>query len=205
MLILVVADNKSHREASILKALPSLDEYERIVVSEGEIEELEQYLYPSLFSAVAPVIHARFLIDSDVSALDAARIKKFAASPTIFIFEEFALPSPVITLAKKHGAIVHATPKEKSTKPPMNIFAVAEAITASDKKSRWFAFRKAMETQPIEGVIGILYWKVRELALKDPQKDQYKKLYQALIEAHASAWKSGAPLELLIEKVILTQ
>lgn len=208
MIIFVIGDNKAFRKKSIEDVTSSLGESEQIILDDTlvTIPDLEQYLYPSLFTIAAPIIHIKFLLDTDQAELHAERMKKLMTSPTVFVFEELTLPAAILTAAKKHGAIIHTAPKQKASPKQDTLFSVTNALTAKDKKARWLAFRDAMEKHSIESVIGILYWKARELAAKKgAEQPRHRLLYQTLLQAHAKAWQTGAPLELLIEKVILTQ
>ena len=45
--------------------------------------------------------------------------------------------------------------------------------------------------------------KIRTLAAKGAPGNEYEALYSKFLEAQSRAWRSGAPLEALIEKVIL--
>ncbi len=204
MIIVVVGDNQTLRRTHIDTVINQESDVLYFDDTYGSLRDLEQFLYPSLFSAVAPVVHVKYMLESDTLAPEF--IKKLLASPTLFLFEEIALPSPLLSSYKKLGAVVHAQEKEKKSNKQSDIFAATLALTAKDKKSRWLAYHAALESHPIEAIIGILYWKLKDLITKNPaQKKIYLPLYRALIEAHAAAWKEGTPLTLAIEKVILTQ
>jgi len=114
------------------------------------------------------------------------------------------LSKPFITTLKKQGAVVHTddTPKKSAAKD--NLFAVTGLITLPSKKDRWLAYQKAIAQHPIEAILGMLYWKVRDMVLKEKDASgQYHMLYTALLAAHAKAWQDGTPLELAIEKALL--
>lgn len=203
MLFIIVGDNKTFRKEKLDEILEPFTESERIVYTDtaGAVQDLEQFLYPSLFTISAPVVHAQFMFSEAVTTELA---KKLIASPTVFIFEEFELPSPTGTALKKNGAIIYAAEKSKARKIENDIFAAVACITAVDKKSRWLAYRSALENHSIEAILGILYWKVRTLAANGGADSPYLRLYSKLLEAHARAWQSGAPLAALIERVILS-
>ena len=206
MLVIVIADNKETRKKHIEGILAPLGDSEILRFDDAatNITLLEEYLYPSLFSLSVPVIISRFLL-SEKHEGGIELYKKLAASPTVFIFEEFALPAPLVTQLTKSGALIHAAPKS-TKKSTYNAFAAADCITAPDKKSRWIAYREALETSPIEAVLGILYWKARSLSVGHSSASvRYQKLYRQLIMAHSTAWQNGTPLELAIEKVILSE
>ncbi len=202
MIFLVVADVQQKRQQHIATIVTP--ESEVLVFDEtyGTLMDLEQYLYPSLFSIAPPIVQVKFML---TELLDTVFLKKLLASPTIFLFEEMVLPSPIITAFKKAGAVVHTEEKIKKETRGADIFGATLALTAKDKKARWMAYRAALDEHPIEAIIGILYWKIRDMATKNPkEKSQHLGLYKKLLNAHARAWESGAPLELMIEKVILS-
>ena len=114
MIILVVADNKTVRASYVAEVIKQSGTDEVIMLHDTDLTfgELEQYLYPSLFSPTLPVVHTRFVVSSHAEEVSLAFIKKLLASPTIFIFEEIVLASPLVTLFKKSGAVVHTVAKE---------------------------------------------------------------------------------------------
>jgi len=204
MIVLVVGDNQILRRTHMTPFISSSEEVIVIDDTQATLADLEQYLYPSLFTFVAPVIHMKYALGTDT--LETSLLKRLLASPTVFMFEEIEVPVSVVNAFKKAGAVVHTQEKIKRIQTQHDIFAVTDAITAADKKKRWFAYRDALSHHAIEAIVGILYWKVRDLSMKVPsEKKRYVKLYRDLLSAHARAWESGAPLELMIEKVVLSQ
>ncbi len=206
MIILVVADRKEFRATRIGEVLTQAAESEVLMHDEmdGTVADLERYLYPSLFSITPPLIHVKFMIASDPEMVQISFLKKLAASPTVFIFEEMTLSSPLVTVFKKSGAILHTEGKEKSIKRGPDMFTtIASIITAPDKKSRWMAYRRALDEHAVEAIMGIMYWKVRDMAAKG-NRERNLDLYKKMLAAHARAWQTGVPLELMIEKVLLT-
>ncbi|MEK7227810.1 MAG: hypothetical protein AAB681_00440 [Patescibacteria group bacterium] len=167
---------------------------------------LEDYVYPSLFTVTPPIVYATYLIEEDSSQLTKELLKKIISSPTIFVLEERAVSSPVVKLIEKEGGLVHQIKEGKKVARPSTIFGVAEALTLSSKKDRWLAYQRARQEHAPEALIGILYWKLRQLVEKPgAQASHYKNVYRDLIQAHKESWQKGFPLELAIEKVILEQ
>lgn len=203
MLYIVATDNKEERHRHIVAIKKRHEGSEHIFVEDVMIslEELEQFLYPSLFSIAVPLVHGKFFLDR--WTLDEATIKKFVSSPTIFVFEELSLLKATMTLFEKAGAQLFTGTKQNIKKKEGDIFAVTACITAKDKKSRWLAYRLAMETQSIESLLGVLYWKIRSLASKAAPGNEYERLYRRMLDAQMRAWRTGAPLDALIEKIIL--
>lgn len=204
MFVVAVSDTKSFRKDCANNICGDLD---RIFLDDtlSSIFDLEQYLYPSLFETQTPIVYAQFMLEGKGFELTADFIKKLSASPTIFFFEEFSLPTTFITTLKKNGALIHTHTEKKPTKKTDDIFSLASSIITFDKKSSWLNFQKAVDKQPVEALLGIMYWKVRDMMLKNPKNfNQYKKLYTELLQAHMKSWRTNTPLKFLIEKVLLT-
>jgi hypothetical protein len=207
MLTIIVADTKPFRASRIAELMKTYGTTEVIMLDDtlSTIGDLEQYLYPSLFTLTPPVVHTRFILDAKEKELTPLLIKKLLSSPTIFILEEITLPKPFITSLKKAGVEVHTStenPAQQAVKN--NLFAVTALVTMANKKDRWLAYQQAIAQYPIEAILGMLYWKVRDMVLKEKNADgPYHVLYTKLLEAHATAWQQGTPLALAIEKVLL--
>lgn len=176
----------------------------------GSVARLEHYAYPSLFSIGAPVVHAKFLLETSSSELTKELLKTLIGSPTLFILEEHAVIAATVKLIEKEGGIIHQATPIKQVAKPNTIFGVTNAITASSKKERWLAYQKASTEHAPEALIGVLYWKLRQLIETPTEKNsakntQYKELYRALMHAQKEAWQKGFPLSLAIEKVLIQQ
>lgn len=210
MLYIIAGDTKQYRTEQFALVAETVKGSEHIILDDVLItmNDLEQYLYPSLFTLLPPIVIVKFMLNTKQQLLS-DQIKKIIASPTVFVFEDFALPAPIVTSFKKHGAIIYHEDKKavqgnKVGKP--DIFAVTAALTAANKKDRWLVYQSALEDHAVEAVIGILYWKVRDLIQKEKNqavKKEWQQLYVKLMEAHATAWQKGVPLSLMIEKVLL--
>lgn len=207
MLSIVIADTKPFRTERIAEIMKAYGANEVIMLDDtlSTIADLEQYLYPSLFTITVPVVHTRFIIDAKEKELNTVLVKKLLASPTIFIFEELSLSKPFITSLKKMGVDVHlpTEPTVRAAKKD-NLFGVTALITMQSKKDRWLAYQQAISQYPIEAILGMLYWKVRDMVLKEKNANgSYHVLYTKMLEAHAMAWQQGTPLAVAIEKVLL--
>lgn len=204
MLIIIVSDRKTFRKEHIKTLCLAGSDVVILDDTLASLIDLEQYMYPSLFSTATSIVHAQFMLETKIVDFTAPFAKRLAASPTVFIFEEFALPTPAMTMLKKYGAVVHTETAPKSVKKGVDLFALASNIITPNKKDAWMNFQAALAVQPVEALLGIMYWKVRDLMLKHPtHKHEYKMLYENLLQAHATAWQTNTPLELMIEKVLL--
>lgn len=207
MIILISSLEKSFRKNKIEEIIKSTPDSEVIFFDDtyGTATDLEQYMFPSLFTISMPIVHSKFLANDNPALFTTTFIKKLMSSPTTFLFEEFEVPSTLVNNIKKSGAVVHVDEK-KAEKKESNIFSVTNIITNKDKKSRWLAYQKAIGEYEIESIIGILYWKLKDSIIKSRKADEkkyFQNLYTKFLHAHKDAWQRGTPLDLSIEKVIL--
>lgn len=166
---------------------------------------LVEYAYPSLFSLSTPIVHGKYLLEKKDDELKPETILTLVLSPTIFILEEMAMNAPIKKQFEKQGAHLHEIKEIKKASAGANtIFSVTNAITAQNKKDRWMAYQASVKDHAPEALIGILFWKLRQL-LDTPSKqtEYYRTLYGALMDAQRRAWQRGFPLSLAIEKVLL--
>lgn len=204
MLHIIIGTNSDHRKE---KRSTLSDGGADVVFLDDSISNfsaLVEYAYPSLFSLSTPVVHGKYLLEKN-DGVNTETILTLVTSPTIFILEEMAMTAPVKKQFEKHGAHLHEIKESKKTvSGGSTIFSVTHAITALNKKDRWMAYQESVKDHAPEALIGILFWKLRQL-LDTPSKQtkQYQTLYSALMDAQRRAWQRGFPLSLAIEKVLL--
>lgn len=202
MLVVVISDKKEYRKKCSLDYCGG-DEI-NISSEMMSVFDLEQYIYPSLFELNTPTVRAHFLLEENEKDLDDFFIKKLVSSPTVFFFEELFISKDLLKILEKNGAVVHYDKNVgTSVKQKDNLFNLASSIVTSDKKTSWLNYQKSIKDYNIEAILGIVYWKTRDLMIKNPKNVFYKKFYKDLMFAHARAWEKSLPLELLIEKVLL--
>ena len=125
------------------------------------------------------------------------------SSPHLFIFETEGRAPLVKLLEKTKGEVikVKAPPKEKT----FDVFSLANAYAARDKKKLWMLFQESLENevQP-EALVGILAWKARSvLAQKGPTDVKAVEQSSALIRMYHDAHRGEGSLDLLLERFIL--
>lgn len=204
MLHIIVSESlearKEKRGALLSGALPdvALDD------SSASFDDLLSYAFPSLFFLANPFVHAKFLFEKKEAPILPETIQTLVSSPTIFILEERLVPASEKKLFEKHGAYIYEYKSNAQKKDEGNIFSITGVITLSNKKDRWMLFQKHMQEHSAEALIGILFWKLKQLLeTSSPKALYYKKFYTLLMQAQQTAWKGNTPLALLIEKVIL--
>jgi hypothetical protein len=102
MIIIVAHEQKDWRATQIAVTLKEWKESEPIMLDDttATFADLEGYCYPSLFSLSVPIVHAKYLLPTAVAQFNTTLVKNLSASPTVFLFEEFALATPIATAAK---------------------------------------------------------------------------------------------------------
>ena len=204
MIEVIVSANKEWRNKQKEKTLSkNIGEVIYLDDSKATIFDLKEYAFPSLFSLGTPIVASSFLLDEYQKDLSTNLLKTLLSSPTLFIFEEIALPKSVIKLLEKEGAIVYEQTEERKTPTPNTIFSVTHDLTAPHKKDRRLAYQASRQEHSAEALIGILYWKLRQLVESGSNKKHFLDLYKALMLAQKDSWQKGFELDLAIEKVIL--
>jgi len=128
-------------------------------------------------------------------------------SPHTFVFqEEKLLKKPLDFLAKK-GVAVERLPEEKKEEV-FNVFSIANAFAARDRKKMWLLLSEALRTDVApEALAGMLHWKVRDLLAKNaPSKftrAELKVISRELVTIYHEAHKGGGSLDLLLERFLL--
>jgi hypothetical protein len=191
------ASLRQKKKAELLKKYPAA-----ILIDETRAtsDTIRAHAYPSLFEPVQTVVIATDVIttiDTDVTLL-----KELAASPSVFYMFERALSTDIKKTLSKFGSVTVLDTKPVQ-KTQSSLFTEASALVSQPNKlKRWQQFQQLLQTQVPEAFIGIMYWKLRDMALKGNASS--KAMYDALITAHADAWIHGVPLAGAIEKVLLS-
>ncbi len=97
-------------------------------------------------------------------------LPELAASTNVIIVTEGALLAPAKKLWTKHANCIeeYTAPKEA----PVDVFAIASALLARDKKSLWLLYTKLRlsDVSP-EEIIGILWWQLKSMRLVAESKN----------------------------------
>lgn len=208
MLCVVVGQTKEYRKGVIETIIKDTDTSKEALIcvsdNDGDLSLLREYLYPSLFSLEAPVVHAKYVLS--ISEYTKKVLEELHMSPTVFILEELSLLADqkkmITSLIGKSLYIEEKKEKAKST--AASPFAFIDIVEKKGKKEVWMAYNKLLENDGIEAALGMLLWGLRKLALrKGAQQASFKELYSACMNAYTYARAHNTPLELAIEKVLL--
>ena len=185
-----------HKE-KVLREFPQANILDDTIAS---IDILRSYAYPSLFEETPLIVIAPFLLEAQT--LSKEQLRELAASPTQFYLYERSITADLKKMINALGTLSTLESGEKK-KPAASLFYEASALVVEQSKlKRWQHLQELMQKEAPEAFIGIVYWKLRDMATKG--NVQSKLLYDALINAHAQAWIQGTPLANALEKVLLT-
>ncbi len=134
--------------------------------------------------------------------------EELAASEHIFIFDEEKLlkrPTDILTKAGAQIEVLAAVKKEET----FNVFAVANAFGARDKKKFWLLLMEAARREAApEAIAGMLHWKVRDMLAKGERGKfttaELKDLSRRLVALYHDSHRGAGELSLLLERFALT-
>ena len=129
-----------------------------------------------------------------------------AESVHTFVFEEEKILKASLTKLEKSGAVIDVL-KTAKTEEAFNVFALAGAMSARNRKKLWLllieAFRKGIAP---ENIVGVLAWKARSAcaAARGPERERLERLSRELVVMYHESHRGGGDLGLLLERFALT-
>ena len=183
----------------------------------------------SLFTGKQIIYLKRLFENTQSRDLLLERIKEISQSPNIFIITEEKLNKPIFNkIEKVSEKVQNFESKRVAAKKDNNIFDLANALGDRDLKKLWSLYQEKVKTVRPEEIHGILWWQVKSILSatksenpKDSglkpfvfqkaknfsrkyEKDEIEKLANDLVNMVHSSRRSGIPLDLALEKVILS-
>ncbi|OHA18993.1 MAG: hypothetical protein A3C08_00625 [Candidatus Taylorbacteria bacterium RIFCSPHIGHO2_02_FULL_47_18] len=137
------------------------------------------------------------------------RISDVAASPNIFVAVEGEINKEELRAIAKHAEKVQEYKKDKSGKKKFEVFSLADALGARDKKSLWVGYQKAViEGIAPENINGILSWKARSmLSARYPNRywstDELKNLSAQFVALYHDSHRGRHEFSIALERLIL--
>jgi hypothetical protein len=201
--------NKHSNYEKFIKSLPTGTETFFIGKNDFDPMEAESlYSGAGLFFTKCAVVFTNIFEKEETLNFILSKLSLISESENYFIFLEGKLNKGVLDAFKKARAEINVfeLPKEKTEK--FNNFLLANAFGDKDKLNLWIYFRQAIENGAVmEELIGILFWKVKEMLLKknfskfseSELKDFAGKLSYLLPEAR----KEGKDAESVFEQFLL--
>lgn len=140
------------------------------------------------------------------------KIELFAASPNIFIFAENFLDKAPLKKIQTHAAKVQEIRSTVSShgtaSTPFNVFGIADAFGARDKKKLWILYRTAIALgKAPEEIHGLLFWQVKSMILSKRYGGNFtrtelaammKKLVSVYHDAHRGMHDFETALEIFV-------
>lgn len=159
-----------------------------------------------------------------------AHAVELASSPNYFlVFEPSFDKSVTEDLEKAGGEVEEYTLPKADTRPDFNIFSLGDALGARNKKELWVLYQEALANDLApEEISGTLFWAVKNIALlknakagndmgvspfvakktrvyaKNYTEEEISKMSHALVVAYHEAHRGGEPMDVAIERFILS-
>ncbi|KKU59148.1 MAG: hypothetical protein UX81_C0012G0013 [Parcubacteria group bacterium GW2011_GWA2_47_12] len=137
------------------------------------------------------------------------RISDVAVSPNIFVAVESEIDKETLHTITKHSEKVQEYKKSKTEKAKFQVFSLADALGARDKKALWVGYQKAMlEGIAPENINGILSWKARSmLSARYPNRywstDELKNLSAQFVALYHDSHRGRHEFPIALERLIL--
>ena len=160
----------------------------------------------------------------------ASRAQVLAASPNYFLIFEPTLDKNVVAEILEHATEAEEyVGKKVDTRPAFNIFLLGDALGMRNKKDLWVLYEQAITAGfESEEICGTLFWSVKNIALMKNAKqgdecglnpfvakksrgfatnytqEEVTKLSRSLPSIYHEAHRGGEPMNIALEKFILS-
>src|SRR3989304_4848580 len=162
----------------------------------------------SLFESKQFLILENILENIEIKEFIMEHLGALKNSENIFVFIEKKAPKDTVNKFSKLAEEVKefAFPKGKDNKA--DVFAITYPLERRDKKNMWLEFQKLQNTDSSpEAISGILFWKIKDMMLKNNYKNwteiELKNLSSKLVSLHHDAHRGLIDFRIGIEKFIL--
>lgn len=189
----------------------------RIDVENFDIVTLDEYIGgQGLFSNKYIILLDRLCEKKDVRDLFLDRLKEIKESENIFIIFEGKVDKTSVKKIEKKAektAVFDLSEKEeieikRKKEEGLNIFEIANALGAKNKKKLWTIYRQLIEEGKVpEEIHGVLFWKVKTMLLAGGSygwsADQLDELIDKLITAYHESRRGICELETRMEALLI--
>lgn len=201
--------NKTINYEKFIKSLPVGSE--TFFVNRNNLDPIQiESLYSgsSLFSALSSVIFQNIFEYEENRVFVLEKLKLMSQSNNFFVFLEGKLSKPILDVFKKNKAEINIFELAKEKKNKFDNFLIANAFANKDKLNTWIYFRQAIDGgASLEEIVGILFWKVKEMILKKNfskySLEQLKAFASRLSFLLPEARKKGSDAESALEQFLL--
>lgn len=130
--------------------------------SEAKLDELASS--QGLFENKFIVYINRLFEDREVKEIVLSKLDAIASSENVFIFLEGAVDKSSLKDVTKVAKQVQVFEKIKTKKETFDVFSLANALRARDKKELWVLYQKALRNNASpESLSGILFWQIKTM------------------------------------------
>lgn len=188
---------------------------------------LDEALYSqSLFGDTISIFYD-ILLDEKYEQQVKEVLRSLTASPHYFFFVENTLPQKLVDSFKKHGAKVFSFEEKEAKKSAFPIFSITDSVGARDKKRAWIVLQEALAAGiAAEHIHGLLHWQFKNMnivknniqntglslfvltktkrAVLLYSEKELRVLSSQLVSLYHDAHRGGMPLDLALEKFVLT-
>jgi len=159
-----ITDNARRLVSSLQDKQPDAEVVSVNSDEEVNIEDQLQSLAADqgLFFSKSIVSIPRLFPDKDLEKVMKKLIAGLQESPSVFVWREPELNKGWITTLEKAGAKVALYGDKVESKKDFNVFTVAEALLATDRKRLWLSLKEAQANQvEAENVYGTMWWQLK--------------------------------------------
>jgi DNA polymerase III delta subunit len=120
-----------------------------------------------LFEQKSIIFASRLLENKDAKEETSSRLSEIAKSENVFIFLESKIDKALLLEVNEVAEKVFVFEKKDAQKAEFfNVFSLADAFGARDRKSLWVLYQKALrENVSAEEISGILFWQIKSIML----------------------------------------
>ncbi len=160
--------NKIKSYEKFIKTIPATMEVFFINKNNFDRDQVESFFSGNgLFFSKCVVVFTNILEKEEILEFTLKKLPSLAKSRNLFVFIEAKQNKAILTNFQKVKAEVNIFEILKEKKEKFNSFLLANALGERDKLALWIFFRRAMELGvKMEELIGVLFWKAKDMILK---------------------------------------
>lgn len=212
MIYLFAGDDTKKKVATYEKFLNTLpQEHEVFFINKNDFNQTQiENFYKSsgLFFTKCTVVFSDILENEEYMDFVFSKLTEFTESVNDFIFIEGKLSKALLDKFKKARTDINYFELPKEKKEKFNNFLLANALGDRDKFHLWLYFRQAMDAGVgMEELIGVLFWKVKDMMLKKNfskfKKEELQNIGNKISYLLPKARKEGRDDEAAFEQLLL--
>ena len=203
------AKNKILSYEEFIKSVPKDTEIFKFSRNDFNQDQIESfYSGPGLFSRKSLIVFHNFFEDEEIRDFILEKMPLMAEAENSFVFLEGKLNKTILDAFKKARAELNIFELAKNGTEKFNSFLLANAFGVKDKLNLWVYFRQAVERGvPMEELVGVLFWKIKEMILKKNfskfSEKELKNLAAKLSYLLPETRQQGLEAEVALEQFLL--